>query len=281
MRIAESVMLTSQSIRRPRSADIRSANMQKLCYFATLLFGRGSARIRQARLVAPVSFDRGWPIETGTTSLACLAFLPAPPIPNPRQVMRHQSWIWHPGSLVAAPQELHLVDPRPQRLFHRPLLHPGYFFFLRYLRRRSRGSSCFSDLAGEAPFSSGAFFAFPPPLPAFRRAPPLPSELWVPGPAEPPKPSARSVLGFRQGVSIRRLPRAVSAPIRRRRAAAAPAAGHGKPLRVDGAGLGGQRFRSPFRGRCRGFARAGGFAAGLHLSGHRAGPAHPSTTRRQ
>ena len=35
-------------------------------------------RIRQARLVAPVSFDREWPIETGTTSLACLAFLPAP-----------------------------------------------------------------------------------------------------------------------------------------------------------------------------------------------------------
>ena len=40
-------------------------------------------QIRQARLVAPVSFDREWPIETGGTSLACLAFLPAPPIPNP------------------------------------------------------------------------------------------------------------------------------------------------------------------------------------------------------
>ena len=45
---------------------------------------RRSARIRQARLVVPVSFDREWPIETGTTSLACLTFLPAPPIPNPR-----------------------------------------------------------------------------------------------------------------------------------------------------------------------------------------------------
>ena len=57
---------------------------EKLFYFATFLFGRGSARIRQARLVAPVSFDREWPIETGTTSLACLAFLlPDPQSPTP------------------------------------------------------------------------------------------------------------------------------------------------------------------------------------------------------
>ena len=45
-------------------------------FFLRHFFGRGSARIRQARLVAPVSSNREGPIETGTTSLACLAPTP-------------------------------------------------------------------------------------------------------------------------------------------------------------------------------------------------------------
>ena len=61
--------------------------------------------------MVPVSFDRDWPIETGTTNLACLAFLPTPPIPNTRQV-RHQSWRGTQAP-IAAPQELHLVHRRP------------------------------------------------------------------------------------------------------------------------------------------------------------------------
>ena len=107
---------------RPRSADAASLYLNcsiggasdplckyaKPCYFATFLFGRGSARIRQARLVAPVSFDREWPIETGTTSLACLAFLPHPtPNPQPPTGDAAPEQDWHPGPLVAAPQELH------------------------------------------------------------------------------------------------------------------------------------------------------------------------------
>ena len=55
-------------------------------------FGRRSARIRQARLVAPVSSDREWPIETGATSLACLAFSAQHPKPK-TSIVRHQSWV--------------------------------------------------------------------------------------------------------------------------------------------------------------------------------------------